>query len=223
MGPHLNYNCNIPSSRNARSPRQYGLLHKAILGSVLAISCSWSVQVLADAHTSADANLFGCVNLNTKPATPVTYKFGTKALQCMASIGKDVSLIATQAGVSCVAIGYVQQKGWTDGGDNCYGLNSGLMLLSYNQVNGAASGSVQTDWWTYLLYNNHMRLESASSTYINVCSSPALCKDTAVSWPWAGEPVKNLYIIFQPQAASTNSAKSEESTDLNPGPIDRQR
>jgi hypothetical protein len=122
-------------------PRHHGFLLKAIFGSILAISFSRSVQLAqaADAHTSADANLYGCVSLNAPPTSAITYNFSTKALQCMASIGKNVSLKVTGAGVSCIPIGYVQQKGWTDGGDNCYGLNSGLMLLSYNQEKGAAS------------------------------------------------------------------------------------
>lgn len=207
-----------PTNQYSRASRRDRLARNAILGPILVMACSWPVQVMA-AHTSADANLYACVNLTTKPTPSVTYNFSTQALQCMANIGQNAALTVSQAGVSCAKIGYVQQKGWTTGGDNCYGLNSGLMLLSYNQQNGAASGSVQTDWWTYLLYNNHMRLESASSTYLNVCSSPALCTNTAVDWPWANAPTKDLYVIFQPQAKSSNSSK----VDLNTEPVERKR
>jgi hypothetical protein len=201
-----------------------GLLDTPIGLLFLCSLCSWSNGTLAadvksgDAHTSAEALLHACVYKSVQPDAPVTYTFRTQALQCMSkTVTAPTTLSVSNAGVTCVLLGDVSQKGWTTGGDNCYGYNSGLMLLSYSGgEQGSESGSVKTDWWTYLTGNNHMRLEDSTSAATRVCFNSDQCKTTEVNWPWANSPTLDLYIIFDPAAASTPS-------NLNSAPVDRNR
>jgi hypothetical protein len=188
---------------------------------LLSSSCSWSNPGIA--ATSSGANLHACIYIPTPPSIQVDYNFTVASSQCMEKppVGKENAITAkvtfkpSKAGVMCADLGYVGQQGWDNGGDNCYGINQGLAVLSYaGGFQNADSGSTQTNWWSYLLYDSHMALGQSSPASTKVCLSDALCSATAQQW---SSGVPDLYIIFQPgTSASTNAL-----VNLNSAPVEK--
>lgn len=208
-------------SSAARVSRRSKQLHATVVLLLLSL-CSWSNRALAGPVSSV-ANLQVCIYLPSPPSNQISYAFTVVSSQCMQrpSVGKENKITAkvtfspTQAGVQCADLKTVGQQGWTDGGDNCYGINDGLAVVSYaGGFQNGDSGSTQTEWYSYLLYDAHMRLGQSSPATTKVCLSPALCNATQQQWS-SGTP--DLYIVFQPASSSTSAA----SVNLNPAPIEK--
>ena len=62
--------------------------------------------------------MYACVYLAVPPASPVTFNStaGGSADHCMNDTGRDASVTASNAGVTCAAVGYVEEKGLNSGG-----------------------------------------------------------------------------------------------------------
>lgn len=148
------------------------------------------------AHAGAGANVNACINLPTKPATPmqVSVKAGGSGTHCMNDSGNNASFTVTSAGVTCASVGYVEAKASSTKGDTC-ATDSSNWPLSYTISGSAFSGTTQSGW-SGAGTRNSINLENPSKDTV-VCGSDSLCNST--SWNWNHGTQGPLYIIFQPQ------------------------
>ncbi|MEA5163388.1 hypothetical protein [Cereibacter johrii] len=164
----------------------------------LAAGCASMVMTGTAALAGAGANMNACVYLAVPPAQPITFSFtaGGSADHCMNDIGQDASVVASQAGVSCVSVGYVEEKGSSTGGDTC-ATDTSTWILSYSSSAGGYSGSVQAHMSHPIFSSNHIEIDNASpDTYI--CSTGHLCNSTKLTWDSGTQGP--LYMIFEPGA-----------------------
>lgn len=148
------------------------------------------------------ASTNACVNLAVAPQKPVIFNFTPVATNCMNDSGNSASLTATQAGVTCTSIGYVEAKG--SGG--C-AFESSTWNLSYSSSGSPWSGSTQSTWAT----GSGITLNSYSpQTAVN--TSPAASTATQMNWNDQGP----IYIIFTPGATSTNATAQEARSEPEP-------
>ncbi|MCS4510459.1 hypothetical protein [Xylophilus ampelinus] len=147
------------------------------------------------AHAGAGANVNACVYLTSKPSVPMTVNVtpGGSGTHCMHEKGHSATLTVSNAGVTCVSVGYVEAKASSSGGDLC-ATDKSKWPLSYAITGTAFSGSTQTQWHTGTR-NNSIDLHSPSPG-TNVCGQSSLC--TSTSWTWNAGTQGPLYIIFQP-------------------------
>jgi hypothetical protein len=164
----------------------------AAVGAALILSTS--------AYAGAGANMNACVYLPTDPASPLKFMFkaGGSADHCMIDKGHDVDFSASKAGVTCGAVGYVEEKGSSSGGDVC-ATDTSTWVLSYSTDHGAYSGSVQAHMSHPLFGSNHINISNQSKeTY--VCSTSNLCNSTSLEWDSGTQGP--LFMIFQPAASN---------------------
>lgn len=150
------------------------------------------------AYAGAGANMNACVYLAVSPATPITFNFtaGGSADHCMNDTGNNASVTASNAGVTCVSVGYVEEKGSSTGGDVC-ATDISTWVLSYSAEDSSYSGSVQAHMSHPLFSSNHISIDNQSpDTYI--CSTANACNSTKLTWDSGTQGP--LYFIFEPGA-----------------------
>jgi hypothetical protein len=185
--------------------------HKNILRPVtwaLKLSLLSIVLLPKLAFAGAGTNVYGCVYLN-QVDTPMNFTFIPEGSQCMNQIGSSQTLTVTKPGVSCVSIGYIEQKDTDTGNDDCNALNAGIWKLSCSGGDGNFSGTVETVLYYHLgIGENHMDMNTDdSSPNINLCTQPAKCVGKSASWPRGTQGKK--YIIFQPAANNASNHKAK--------------
>lgn len=171
------------------------------------LAVAFAAVVPLAAHAGAGANIQACIYLPVAPIAPLQVSFtaGGSIDHCMNNTGKNGSLTASAAGVTCTSVGYVEGKSSSSGGDTC-ATETSVWLLSYKVANTAYTGSTQSTWSHPLFQSNHMTLRDFSSGTV-VCGNSDLCKSTSQEWPSGTQGP--LYIIFQPQATSNLGSTPE--------------
>ncbi|NJM32499.1 MAG: hypothetical protein HC848_06100 [Limnobacter sp.] len=151
----------------------------------------------AAAYAGAGANVNVCVNLVTKPAVPLVVNAAPgSGASCMYDTGNSVTFTASNAGVTCGSVGYVEAKASSTKGDFC-ATSESKWPVGYSITGTSFSGSTQSVWHTSTTSNNSIDLENYASNTV-VCNSAALCSGNSTTWNHGTQGP--LYIIFQPQA-----------------------
>ena len=164
----------------------------------IGICAALALMTTGQAFAGAGANVNACIYLPVAPAQPLKVDFtaGGSGDHCMNDKGKNASLSASTAGVSCTSVGYVESKSSSSGGDTCASDDS-IWTLGYTTPGTGYSGSTQSNWSHPFLGHNHIALQNSSKdTY--VCTQASLCNATKQQWD-AGTQGP-LYIIFEPGA-----------------------
>lgn len=152
------------------------------------------------AGKSADAN--ACVNLSVAPQSPVVFNFTPVNTNCMNDTGNNASVTASQAGVTCAPIGYVEAKG-----SGVCAFETSTWNLSYSAPGTSWSGSTQSEWAT----GSGITLKSYSpQTSVN--TSPASSTATSLDWNDNGP----IFIIFSPGATSNAALATATGTPAAP-------
>jgi hypothetical protein len=191
------------------------------LCAAIAMCCALPSLVFA----GAGANVNACIFLPTKPITPLSVNFtaGGSIDHCMNNTGNNVSFTASQAGVTCGSVGYVEGKSSSSGGDTC-ATDDSIWVLSYSVASTSYSGSTQSTWSHPFLGDNHINLQQYSKGTV-VCANANLC--TSTSQVWDSGTQGPLYIIFQPQApgasAMTAAMKKTPATAPQEKPADKKK
>ncbi len=142
----------------------------------------------------AGANVYACVNLTTKPITPlsVAVTVGGSGTHCMIDSGSGGTLTASAIGLNCMSVGYVESKASSTKGDLC-ATDTSTWPMSYSISGSSYSGSMVSKWST----GNHISLTTSTKNTV-VCNNKALCDSTSATWNSGTQGP--LYIIFQPEA-----------------------
>ena len=156
------------------------------------------------AFAGAGATIYGCLYVDTKPYSPVkiTMKVGTNN-HCVSKnanhAGKSYNLSIKSAGVSCVKIGYIEQKASSSGGDVC-ATDKSHWHLSYNADSDSFSWSGAADLRLNhpLFGSNHAEFNSKTSG-TQLCNSASKCGTDKQQWDSGS--VGNLYIVFDPSSS----------------------
>jgi hypothetical protein len=158
--------------------------------------CASALMIFASssAYAGAGANVYGCVNLTTKPPKPLTVQLtaGGSGTHCMNDVGSDTNFSAANQGLNCASVGYVESKASSTKGDLC-ATDESHWMMSYNIEDTSFSGSTNSNWHT----GNSMSLYDQIKNTV-VCNTEAICDSTSVSWDSGTQGP--IYIIFQPQA-----------------------
>ncbi|KAK1729744.1 uncharacterized protein BDZ83DRAFT_647674 [Colletotrichum acutatum] len=147
--------------------------------------------LIGQTTAGAGATVYACVYFATKPTTPIQMNFSVENAQthCMNNQGNDVSMTITSAPVTCVSVGYVEQKSSSSGGDTC-ATDKSYWALSYTSPNTGYSGSMLSRW-----SGHDMSLSSASGK-TQFCGSSAPCGQTEVTWSGTGTIYLRLYWVY---------------------------
>ena len=138
---------------------------------------------------SLGAYMNGCVYYAEKPSDPINVSFqvGIGGTQCMDHNGTDGSFTVTDGGVTCYSIGYVENKPYDTGIDNC-AVRYSYWAASYN-TNMSQSGSTSSYWtanYHGLDYCEMYLLKQSNGT--NVCGSAASCNNSEFDWSYSTTP-----------------------------------
>lgn len=143
----------------------------------------------ASSFDSQGANVQACVYFSQVPAKSINTCFvaGGASDHCMNASGQNACVNVTQAGLTCVSVGYVEEKGSSSGGDTC-ATDHSIWSLAYTA--GIYSGSTLSDWSTGWIHNEIYLVSQSPGT--NVCPSQALCAVTDLEWDKGSAP--SLYV-----------------------------
>lgn len=150
------------------------------------VSLSTPTRTISDI---SDAHVYGCVSYAEDPTNPVEVEFktGIGGTQCMDNSGQSGNFTVTKGGVTCYFIGYVENKPYDTGLDNCV-VRPSYWAVSYN-TSMSQSGSTKS-WWTANYHGRdycYMELEE-SVAGTNICGSAALCPSTNYDWSYGTTP-----------------------------------
>ncbi len=155
---------------------------------VVALVCSLGPGV---AHAGKGANVYGCVYLKVKPPSSVTINFTPVATNCMQddAKGNPQTMQASEAGLTCVLIGYIEAKGsgWCAFQDSTWS-------LGYSSPNNSWSGSTQSTFKT----GSGITLSNYSAG-TSVSTTKAAGTATGTDWNDQGP----IYIVFTPDATAS--------------------
>lgn len=135
-----------------------------------------------------------CVYFSTKPFTPVQVQWNTcgSASHCMCCSGQSTSVTVTTAGLSCTAIGKVESKSSSSGGDVC-ATDKSYWELSYDA--GVYSGGCVSRWIGGGSSHNYIEFVNGKySPGTSVCGSQAACPGTQTDWDAGTAP--NIYVSY---------------------------
>jgi hypothetical protein len=139
------------------------------------------------------ASMYGCVYYAEQPASPieVTFQTGISGTQCMDQNGNGGSFSVTNGGVTCYRIGYVENRPYDKGCDNCLVRDSNW-AVSYN-TNMSQSGSTNSYWTANYEGRDECEMNLQDSVAgTNVCGSAALC--TTSDYEWGYDTTPTLYV-----------------------------
>lgn len=140
--------------------------------------------------------------------------------------GSSGSFLVTTGGVTCYSIGYVENKPYDSGFDNCV-VRDSLWGVSY-KTNTSQTGSTSSYWSADYKGRTECEMElrgQSSGTY--VCGSAAQCSTTTYTWGYDTTPtyyvshldftpyliidrLTRLQLIFNPQAASLSLVEEHD-------------
>ena len=133
--------------------------------------------------------MYGCVYYAEKPTRPINVNFqvGIGGTQCMDSSGSDGSFTVTDGDVTCYSIGYVQNKPYDTGLDNCVVRDSNW-AVSYH-TNMSQSGSTSSYWTANYKGRDYCEMYLINqSDGTNVCGSADLCSNAEFDWGYDKTP-----------------------------------
>ena len=89
--------------------------------------------------------MYGCVYYANQPSNHVNVaiQVGVSGTQCTDGVGNDVSFTMTNSGPSCYCMGYVVNKPYDTGGDNCAVVDS-LWAVAYETTRVSPAAPVLT-------------------------------------------------------------------------------
>jgi len=147
------------------------------------------------AFAGAGANVYACVYMPTTPSKPfaANVTVGGSGTHCMNDAGNNTTIQVSQSGLSCSAVGYVEEKGSSTKGDTC-ATDTSTWPIGYSVSGQPYSGSTQTTW-AGSGTSNSINLKNPSPGTV-VCNAKNLCAAQNATWDKGTQGP--LYIIFQP-------------------------
>ena len=141
--------------------------------------------------------MYGFVYYANQPSNPVNVaiQVGDSGTQCMDDVGNDVSFTMTNSGTSCYYMGYVVDKPYDTGGDNCAVVDS-LWAVAY-ETSTDESGSTSSSWTADHEYDCGMMLrdQSPNTTICDNNNSLPPCAKTKQDWSYDTTPT---YYVHRP-------------------------
>ncbi|CAG9941855.1 unnamed protein product [Clonostachys rosea f. rosea IK726] len=164
-------------------------------------SMTLSLSGVADA-TRAGAYVFGCLWLPQQPNDPFTVSWtaGGSEDSCMVKSGVSTKKIASEQGLNCASIGWVEAN-------ESYSFPCGCKCresrwnLSYKTANGVSYSGDTTVQWKTGPYNTEVILRGQSPG-THICPSESRCSKS--SFEWSHERDARVYVVFEPLSSGAS-------------------